>query len=962
MKKSNLKLSILSLLILLIQNSHADEYNYQAGLGSIAYPNRNVAVGSSYRENNVENKNVAGAPDKIIDYATAIGIANKATYHYSSAFGFQNESTADSSSAFGYRNKANRGYSSAFGARNMTKGIYSSAFGYMNKVIGDSSSAFGARYAVTGNSSGAFGVGKTSFSDEHEYINEGNNSYMIGNKNKIASGSDDNFILGNNVSIGAAITKSVVLGDSSTSGGSNTVSVGSSTLKRKIVNVGDGEISATSTDAVTGKQLYSGDGIDTSAWKNKLGINSGGVINTGTGTDSTAVGVNNIAKGNSSSAFGYRNEASEENSSAFGYFNTAGRKNSSAFGRANTASGENSSAFGYFNNATKENSSAFGHWNKARGKNSSAFGYKNIANGENSSAFGYRNNIGQLKKDDWGDFVPDVNYGKQSLVFGTEYSVTGNYSGVFGVGELNGNDYKYINEGNNSYMIGNKNKIASGSDDNFILGNNVAIGTGIQNSVVLGNNSTISSSNTVSVGSATLKRKIVNVGDGEISATSTDAVTGKQLYSGDGIDTSAWKNKLGVGNTVDLTSYTKRDTSNLTASDVTTWQSKLDVTKKADYKDANDIDVDKWKTKLGVGSGTPVDAYTKTESDNKFVDKTSYNTDKANFATKNDLGKFADASSTNIDVDKWRARLGVGSSSGTTNTSTATGGLALGEGTTVTGEYSTAVGYKNKVSGNHSGAFGDPNVVTGNGSYAIGNDNTINGDNNFVLGNNVTIGAAIKNSVALGNNSTVSSSNEVSVGSKGKERKITNVADGEVSATSTDAVTGKQLYKAMQNSGATGIENLRNEVNEKIDNVEDEVRGVGSLSAALAGLHPMQYDPKAPAQIMAALGHYKNKQSIAVGLSYYFNDRFMMSAGVALSGEKKSKSMANVGFTLKLGKGSGVTYQETPQYVVQNEVKRLTVENQDLKAKVNKQDNKMKEQDEKIKNLEEKLNMLLKNK
>ena len=688
MKKSNLKLSILSLLILLIQNSHADEYNYQAGLGSIAYPNRNVAVGSSYRENNVENKNVAGAPDKIIDYATAIGIANKATYHYSSAFGFQNESTADSSSAFGYRNKANRGYSSAFGARNMTKGIYSSAFGYMNKVIGDSSSAFGARYAVTGNSSGAFGVGKTSFSDEHEYINEGNNSYMIGNKNKIASGSDDNFILGNNVAIGAGITKSVVLGDSSTSGGSNTVSVGS----------------------------------------------------------------------------------------------------------------------------------------------------------------------------------------------------------------------------------------------------------------------------------ATLKRKIVNVGDGEISATSTDAVTGKQLYSGDGIDTSAWKNKLGVGNTVDLTSYTKRDTSNLTASDVTTWQSKLDVTKKADYKDANDIDVDKWKTKLGVGSGTPVDAYTKTESDNKFVDKTSYNTGKSNFATKNDLGKFADASSTNIDVNKWRARLGVGSSSGTTNTSTATGGLALGEGTTVTGEYSTAVGYKNNVSGNHSGAFGDPNVVTGNHSYAFGNNNTINGDNNFVLGNNVTIGAGIQNSVALGNNSTVSSSNEVSVGSKGKERKITNVADGEVSATSTDAVTGKQLYKAMQNSGATGIENLRNEVYEKIDDVKDEVRGVGSLSAALAGLHPMQYDPKAPAQVMAALGQYKNKQSVAVGLSYYFNDRFMMSAGVALSGEKKTKSMANVGFTLKLGKGSGVTYQETPQYVVQNEVKRLTVENQDLKAKVNKQDNKMKEQDEKIKNLEEKLNMLLKNK
>ena len=232
----------------------------------------------------------------------------------------------------------------------------------------------------------------------------------------------------------------------------------------------------------------------------------------------------------------------------------------------------------------------------------------------------------------------------------------------------------------------------------------------------------------------------------------------------------------------------------------------------------------------------------------------------------------------------------------------------------------------------------------------IGNYNKIasGSNNNFILGNNVTIGSGIQNSVALGNNSTVSSSNEVSVGSASQKRKITNVADGEVSATSSDAVTGKQLYKVMQNSGELGVENLRNEVIEKIDNVKDEVRGVGSLSAALAGLHPMQYDPKAPAQVMAALGHYKNRQAVAVGASYYFNDKFMMRTGVALSGEKRTEAMANVGFTLKNGKGSGTTYTETPQYVVQNEVKRLTVENQELK--------------ERLRNLEEKLEILLKNK
>ena len=574
-------------------------------------------------------------------------------------------------------------------------------------------------------------------------------------------------------------------------------------------------------------------------------------------------------------AIGIANKASGEYSSAFGFMNEASERSSSAFGHKNKASGYHSLALGYLNTATGSNSSALGDNNKAFGSSSYAFGFANM--------------VGKSEDDGSNNFIPDENFGNYSLALGREYQVAGNYSGAFGLGSYGFNyvtnkfEYSFINEGNNSYMIGNYNKIASGSDDNFILGNGVAIGAGVQKSVVLGDGSASGGSNTVSVGSSGQKRKIVYVADGEISATSTDAITGKQLYSGVGIDTAAWKAKLGVGSGgVDLTPYTKRDASNLTASDISAW-----------------------KAKLGVGSG------------------------------------------------------GGG---GIANTATGTGSTGLGVDNTVTGNYSTAVGYKNKVTGNKSGAFGDPNLVTGNGSYAFGNDNTIKGDNNFVFGNNVTIDVDIQNSVALGNNSTVSSSNEVSVGSATLQRKITNVADGEVSATSTDVVTGKQLYKVMQNSGALGIENLRNEVYEKIDNVKDEVRDVGSLSAALAGLHPMQYDPKAPAQVMAALGHYKDRQAVAVGASYYFNDRFMMSTGIALSGEKKTKTMANVGFTLKLGKGSGTTYNETPQYVVQNEVKRLTVENQELKTEINSLNTRNKEQDEKIKNLEEKLNMLLKNK
>ena len=513
------------------------------------------------------------------------------------------------------------------------------------------------------------------------------------------------------------------------------------------------------------------------------------VFQGGTATESTEAGFGNIASGEYSSAFGLENTASNGCSSAFGFQNIASKFRSSAFGANNTASGEYSSAFGY--------------WNTASGWNSSAFGSANM--------------VGKLKDDGSGNFIPDENFGKSSLAFGTEYQVTGNFSGTFGKGEYNG-QYQYVNEGNDSYMIGNKNKIASGSNDNFILGNNVEIGAGVQKSVVLGDGSASGGSNTVSVGSSTLQRKIVNVGEGEISATSTDAITGKQLYSGEGIDTAAWKAKLGVGaGGVDLSAYAKKNASNLTASDISAWQTSLDVTKKADYKDANDIDVNKWKAKLGVGSGGgggAIDAYTKDEADNKFANKTDLN----DYTKKDD---YIDANG--IDVDKWKAKLGTG-------------------------------------------------------------------------------------------------------------------------------------------AGSVDIQNLRNEVYEKIDNIKDEVRDVGSLSAALAGLHPMQYDPKAPAQVMAALGHYKDRQAVAVGASYYFNDRFMMSTGVALSGEKKTKTMANIGFTLKLGKGSGVTYNETPQYVVQNEVKRLTVENQELKSKVNNQDRENQELKERVQKLEEKLNMLLKNK
>ena len=758
----------------------------------------------------------------------------------------------------------------------------------------------------------------------------------------------------------------------------NAVSVGSATERRRIANVADG---TQDTDAATVgqvKHLISQNSGTVLNPENPpespspvLGPNSSDVVfQAGTGDSSVIAGINNKATGWQSLAFGHDNEATDSNSSAFGFKNIAKGDYSSTFGNANTATKHASSAFGYGNKAEGDNSSAFGFENTASGTNSSAFGYQNTASGKRSAAFGLSNKaegndsfafgrgnraigteslaFGDTNKVNKshssafgisntvdGDFASAFGYknsasGNSTSAFGYEVSVSGEGSGAFGRGSYNfSQGHKYKIEGNNSWAIGSYNKIATGSDNNHILGNNIAIGTGINNSIVLGNKSTVEESDTLSIGSATNKRRIVHVAEG---TADTDAATVGQVKN-------LLASSSGSGGTVDA--YTKAETDSKFATKTDMENIKTNKVDK-DASNLSESDVNAWKAKLGVGtgSGTPIDAYTKAESDNKFatvdslnnkLDKEVYNKEKANFATKTELDSKVNKDGSNLsenDITIWKEKLAVATVNGIANTATGNQSTGLGHGNVISGNYSTAVGYKNKVSGNNSGAFGDPNIVTGNRSYAFGNDNTIAGDDNFVLGSNVKIGEGITNSVALGNNSTVSGSNEVSVGSSANKRKITNVADGEVSETSSDAVTGKQLYNAMKNT--SGVENLRNEVNEKFADVKSKINHVGSLSAALSALHPMQYDPKAPNQIMAAVGHYKDKQAVAVGLNHYFSPNFMVNAGVALGNESKVNTMANLGFTWKIGKGS----EEMPQENFSTELQRLTAENRELNERI----------------------------
>ena len=133
-------------------------------------------------------------------------------------------------------------------------------------------------------------------------------------------------------------------------------------------------------------------------------------------------------------------------------------------------------------------------------------------------------------------------------------------------------------------------------------------------------------------------------------------------------------------------------------------------------------------------------------------------------------------------------------------------------------------------------------------------------------------------------------------------QSITQLAPGEVSATSTDAVNGSQLYATNQmvQENQQNITQLGNSLN-KLDN---RINRVGAGAAALAALHPLDFDPDSKWDFAAGYGNYRDANAAAVGLYYRPNEDTMFSVGGSFGG---GENMVNAGVSLKLGRGSHVS-------------------------------------------------------
>lgn len=312
---------------------------------------------------------------------------------------------------------------------------------------------------------------------------------------------------------------------------------------------------------------------------------------------------------------------------------------------------------------------------------------------------------------------------------------------------------------------------------------------------------------------------------------------------------------------------------------------------------------------------------------------------------------------------------------------TAMNTTAVGSYANASGAYSTALGFKTAASNEDSVALGNYSTSAGKSAFAagtlakaaekdslaIGHSATTIKENGIAIGTNAM--AATDNSIALGAKSVtdtaVSTSSGViggrtynfaggnavgtlSIGDSGAERTITNVAAGRVSATSTDAVNGSQLHAIKDvvdnhENRITTIEGDINTLNNRIINgganslneakayTDQQVSSVAAASAALAGLHPLDFDKHDKWSYSVGFGNYKNANAAALGAFYRPNKNTMFNAATTVGNGRNTISL---GANFKFGKSSEeVTTEDAAQ--LKKDMKDLAEKYNELVQKYN---------------------------
>ena len=411
--------------------------------------------------------------------------------------------TSGASTALGYDAIAEGEYSSAIGSKTLATGGASMAFGVSAKAMGDRSVALGASSVANGDRSMAFGRyaktnGFTSLAIGDSSLADGEKTIALGNTAKAYE--IMSIALGDNAN--ASKEYAMALGASSKAGGADSLAFGRKSTANSTGSLAIGADSSSSNDNAIAI------GNKTQA----LGVNS------------MALGNASQASGESSIALGNTSEASEQNAIALGQGSIASKVNSIALGSNSLSSGETAIALGEGSAAGGSNSLAFGSQSRANGNDSVAIGVGAAAATDNSVA------IGAGSTTDASNTVSVGNSATKRKIVNMAAGAISNTS----TDAINGSQLYTISDSVAKRLGGG----ATVGSDGTVTAVSYALRSGTYNNVgdaLSGiDNNTLQWNKTAGAFSANhganATNKITNVAKGTVSATSTDVVNGSQLY------------------------------------------------------------------------------------------------------------------------------------------------------------------------------------------------------------------------------------------------------------------------------------------------------------------------------------------------------------------------------------------------------------------------------------------------
>lgn len=816
-----------------------------------------IAIGTDATANTYTNVDGASA---------AMGYKASAMGKWSTAIGSYSQSTGDSSLALGVKSVSAGDRAIAMGASSSASGSYSMAMGVYANSSGAKSVALGYKSVASGATSSALGYQATASGDDSAAF--GNGAKAIG-------------------------TNSVALGSGSVAQEDNSVAVGNSTTQRQITYVAKGDINSTSTDAVTGAQIYSLSQSVADRLGGGASVNSDGTVNAplyevGTGiynnVGSALSALNTSITNTEASVAGLAEDALlwDESISAFSASHTGNASkitnlaagtlaadstdavNGSQLYETNQKVDQNTSAIADINTSITNLGTDALSWDDEEGAFSASHGTSgtnkitNVAAGEIASDSTDAVNGSQLYETNM--LISQYSESISQLAGDTsETYITENGTGV-----------KYIRTNDNG--LEGQDAYATGNGATAVGYDAVASGAG---SLALGQNSSSSIEGSIALGSGSTSNRAITTGIRETSVTSDGVVIG----------------------------YNTTDRKLLGALSLgTDGESYRQITNVADGSEAQDaVTVRQLQNAIGAVTTTPTKYYhaNSTEEDSLAVGtdslamgaKTIVNADagigiglntlvmadaingiaigsnaRANHANSIAMGngsqttRGAQTDYTAYNMDTPQNSVGefsVGSEDGQRQITNVAAGSAdtdavnvsqlkvtdaqVSRNTQSITNLNTQVSNLDTRVTNIENGIGDI-VTTGSTKYF--KTNTDGADANAQGADSVAIGsgsiAAAENSVALGTNSVADEANTVSVGSSTQQRRITNVAAG---VNNTDAVNVAQL-KASEAGSVRYETNADGSVNYSVLNLGDGSGGttrIGNVSAAVNDTDAVNY-------------------------------------------------------------------------------------------------------------------------